>query len=56
MREKLDGTPVGQNLHFGLVNYPRSDGPIQEYLISKAPKSWFDEVKDFNNQHIDPFK
>merc|ERR1719340_130066 len=58
VRVKLDGTPVGQNLHFGAITSLGGHASHAKVIAmsSSAPESWFKEVNDFNSQHINPFK
>ena len=55
MRNKLDGTTVGQNLHRISIDDP-TEWDVQDTLSTRATQSWYEEGWDFNSQHISPFK
>jgi len=56
IRDKLDGTSVGQNAYWGGNSQQEAEAAVQAGM-TKAAQAWYDEIKDpgFDSQSIKPF-
>ena len=56
VREKLDGTSVGQNVAWGGNSQQQDEATVQGGMTNAA-QNWYDEVTDpgFDSQTINPY-
>ena len=56
VRDKLDGTKVGQNAYWGANSVQETNDQVQAG-VNKATQAWYDEVTDpgFNSGSINPY-
>ena len=55
MRYKLDNTSVGQNMALRWSSKYEKKNDVEDELPNFVQR-WYDEVKDFDSNNIDPFK
>lgn len=54
IRDKLDGTKVGQNYYCGIHPTQETEESVQAG-VSVAVQSWYDEISKFSHWMIEPF-